>query len=91
MRFGPLRQAFDRRDRASSRLLRQHVATLDRHAIEQHGAGAALRGVAAGVGAGQAERAAQHVDQQRSGLGFKARGTAVDVQAQGGHGKGTRG
>ena len=40
-------------------------AGADRLAVEQHGAGAAIAGVAADLGAGQAELVAQHVGQPR--------------------------
>src|SRR5260370_36164001 len=47
---------------------RQHRAGLDRLAVEQHRAGAAVRGVATDVGAGQAQHLAQEMDQQQARL-----------------------
>ena len=82
-----LRQALDRRDAAALGLQRQHTAALDRIAIHQHGAGAALGGVAAGVGTGQREWAAQQVYQQGGWRHFQGHGTAVDLKVQGDHAK----
>ena len=46
----------------------EHRARLHRLAVEQHGARAARRGVAADVGAGEAEHVAQVLHEQRAGL-----------------------
>ena len=43
-----------------------------RHAIDVHGAGAALRDAAAVLGAGQPELLAQHPQQRRIGFGIEA-------------------
>ena len=48
-------------------LHREHGAALHGPAVEEHGAGAALAGVAADVGAREVELVAQHVNQQRRG------------------------
>jgi signal transduction histidine kinase len=58
----------------------QHVAGLDGAAIDQHGAGAALRGVAAHMGAGELEVFAQGLHQQRVGGDVDAAGFAVDLE-----------
>src|SRR5205814_3444759 len=66
------------------RLQREQAAALDRLAIEQHGARAALRGVAADVSAGQRERAAQQLDQQGRGfdVGFDRSSVEYDAQCR---------
>ena len=56
----------------------EHRAGLHRLAVEQDGAGAAVGGVAADVGAGQAQVLAQEVDQQQARLDLGLRGGAVD-------------
>ena len=48
------------------RLQREHRARLHRAAVQVHGAGAALRGVAADVRAGQLQLLADQLDQQRA-------------------------
>ena len=64
----PPRQALDRGDLRAVGLHRQHGAGLDRLAVDMHDAGAALAGVAADMGAGQAQLLAQELDQQRARL-----------------------
>ena len=53
------RQALDGLDRAARDLAHRHQAGADLPAVEQHGAGAAVAGVAADLGAGEAEVVAQ--------------------------------
>ncbi len=60
--------AFDGDDRRALSLQREHVAGLDRRTVHVHGAGAALGGIAAHVGAGQAQVVADEVYQERSRL-----------------------
>src|SRR5262249_36144857 len=55
-------QSLDRADGAAVGLYRQHGARLDRFAVDDHRAGAAVRGVAADVRAGQTQLIAQQVD-----------------------------
>ena len=57
---------------------RQHRARLDRLAVHQHDAGAAVGRVAAPVGAGQAERLADEVDEQQARLDVARDLLAVD-------------
>ena len=57
---------------------RKNAAAGMRRLVVTHGAGAALAGVAADVGAGQAERAAQVVNEQVPRLGFAFVPRAVD-------------
>jgi hypothetical protein len=60
---------------------REDIARLDRPAIQVDRAGAALRGVAADVGAGQAQLFAQELDQEGVGFYLRVNGLAVDRQA----------
>ena len=53
-------------------LRREHVARLDRAAVDEHRAGAALRGVAADVRAGEGELVAQEIDEQRARVDVRA-------------------
>ena len=71
----------DRRDLGAIGLDREHRARLDGVAVEVDGAGAAVRRVAADVGAGQPEVVAQSVDEQQAGLDLEVVLDAVDVQA----------
>ena len=75
VRFG---QTFDGDDGAALGLHGQHVAAFDRRAVHVDGAGAALRGVAATVGAGEAQRVAQEVREQCARLNLGADGFTVD-------------
>ena len=52
-------QALDRLDRAARDLAHRHQAGADLSPVEQHRAGAAVAGVAADLGAGEAEIVAQ--------------------------------
>src|SRR6267142_567386 len=63
-----LLQALHGADLRAVRLDREHRARLHRLDVEQHGAGAAVRGVAADVRPGQAQVLAQEVDEQQPGL-----------------------
>ena len=63
-----LLEVLDRADLAAVGHGRQHGALLDRLAVHPHHAHAAVRRVAAPVGAGQAEVVAQEVDEQQSRL-----------------------
>ena len=63
-----LGEPLDRGDLAAVRLHREHRARLRRHAVHEDGAGAAARRVASDVGAGEAERLAQEVDEQEPRL-----------------------
>ncbi len=55
-----LGEALDGHDPAALDLAQRHQAGADLGAVEQHRAGAAVAGVAADLGAGQAEIVAQH-------------------------------
>src|SRR5512135_1245953 len=63
-------QPFDGHHLAAVGLHRQHRAALHRLAVEQHGAGAAVAGVAPDVGARHAERFTNEVHQQQAGFDF---------------------
>ena len=76
-------QPLHRGDAAAGGLQRQHAAALDGLAVQQHGAGAALAGVAADMGAGQRQRAAQQLDQQGGGIDRGLHGLAVDGEGEG--------
>ena len=52
----------------SGRGVRGQQAARHRRAVEQHGAGAADAGAAHELGAGEAERVPDHIDQQRVGI-----------------------
>ena len=54
-------------------------AALDRAAVHEHGAGAALGGVAADVGAGEPQVLADVGDEQGARLDFRGNGLAVDL------------
>src|SRR5690606_24405412 len=64
-------ESLDRRDLPAVRLHGEHRAGFHRPAVQQHGARAAVRGVAADVRAGQPERLADQVHQQRAGLDLR--------------------
>jgi hypothetical protein len=68
MEFAPLRHALNRRNIGAIGLDGQDGARLDGLTIDQDGARAALAGVAADVGARQAERFAQVVHQEQACL-----------------------
>ena len=66
MQLAALGEPFDRRDVRASQRGREHGAGLDRASVDMDDAGAALRGVAADMRAGQAEILAQELHQQRA-------------------------
>src|SRR6478752_3458763 len=68
MQLAGASQALDGADLLSVGLHRQHGARLHRAPVDQYGTGAAVGGVAAHVGAGQAEPAADQVGQQQPRL-----------------------
>ncbi len=72
------RHPFDRPDLASVRLDGQHRARLDGHAVHVDGAGTALAGVAADVGAGQVEVFAEGLDQETSRLHVQLPACPID-------------
>src|SRR2546429_7668209 len=73
-----LLEAFDRRDAHPIRLHREHGARLHRPFVQQHGAGAAVRGVAADMRAGHAEVLTEEVDEERARLDLDVVGLTVD-------------
>src|SRR3989440_2617338 len=73
-------QALDGADLVPVGLDSQHRAGLDRAPVDQHGAGAAVGGVAAHVGPGQAEPAADQVGQQKPRLHLGDLLLAVDCE-----------
>ena len=66
--LGALLEVLDRAHRVAAGHRREHRARLHRLAVHQHDARPALRGVAAPVGAGEAERVAQEVDEEHPRL-----------------------
>ena len=73
-----LGQAFDRLDRRPFGLDGQHDAAIHRHAVHQHGAGAAVAVVAAFLGAGQPQVVAEHFQQALPRLAEELGRFAVD-------------
>ena len=76
----PLAQPFDGGDRAAFALAAGDEAGADRLAVEQHRAGAAIAGVAADLGAGQAELVAQHGRQPRTAARRPTTGAPLTVK-----------
>ena len=74
-------EAFDRRHRAAVALADADDARADLLAVEQHRAGAAVAGVAADLGAGQAELVAQRVGEAPARIAGELARAAVDVDA----------
>ena len=74
-------EAFDRRHRAAVALADADDARAHLLAVEQHGAGAAVAGVAADLGAGQAELVAQGVGEAPARVAGELARAAVDVDA----------
>src|SRR4051812_6297066 len=72
-------EPLDRLDRRAVGLDREHHAALDRVAVVEHGAGAAVAGVAADVRARQVEVVADEVDEQPPCLDLALVQLAVDV------------
>src|SRR3979490_2036486 len=64
---------------------RERGAGFDRLAVEMHDAGAALRGVAADMGAGQPQILAQKLHQKRAGVDIGVDGIAVHDKRNLGH------
>src|SRR5690349_9724531 len=81
MELAALLQALDRGDLAAVGLHREHRARLHRLAVEVHGAGAAVAGVAAHVGPGHAEILADEVHEQKARFDFGLAHRAVDGHA----------
>src|SRR5512142_118579 len=82
-------EALDGADGAAVRLDREDGAGLHRTSVEEDGARAAVRRVAADVRAGHAERLADEVDEEQAGLDRRILLLAVDRDADGvrvGHG-----
>ena len=74
-----LGEALDRDHLGAVGLHREHGAGLDRAAVDVDHAGAALAGVAADMGAGEAEMLAQELDQERARLDLARHRLAVDL------------
>ena len=74
----PVREALDRRHVAAFGLEREVRAAVHRLPVEEHHAGAALRVVAALLGAGQADDVADGRQEARPGLELDGVGHAVD-------------
>jgi hypothetical protein len=64
---------------------RKGCAGFHRLAVEMHHAGAALRGIAADMGAGQPQVFAQKLDQQGAGIDVSVNGVAVHDHGNLGH------
>ena len=77
--------ALDRAHLGAVDVERQHVAGLHRDAVDVHDAGAALRGVAADVGAGQPQALAQELHEERPPLHLARDRAAVDGHRYLGH------
>ena len=71
-------EALDGRDLGAVGLDGEHRARLDRPAVDVDGAGAALAGVAADVGAGQVEVLAERLDEEPSRLDVELPGCPID-------------
>ena len=80
-----LGEAFDRDDGAAVSLKRQRGAGLHRNSIKMDDAAAALRGVAADVGAGQPQVLTQKLHKQRAGIDIGSDGLAVHRHGNGWH------
>src|SRR3546814_5300554 len=78
-----LRQALDGRDVGTFRLDRQHGAALDGIAVVVDDAGAALAGVAAHMGAGEAKLFTQKLNEQGARLDLTLRRLAVHRHGNG--------
>jgi hypothetical protein len=74
------REPLDGRDLGAVGLWREQHAALHRRAVQEHGAGAAVPGVAADVGSGQVEVVADEVDEQLARLDLALVALAVDRQ-----------
>src|SRR4029079_19827502 len=78
---GP-REAFDRRHRAAAALADGDDARADLLAVEQHRARAAVAGVAADLGAGEAELVAQRVGESPRRIAERTAGPGLDLEAE---------
>ena len=76
------REPLDRRHLTALRLQREQRAALDRAAVDENGAGAALARVAADVRARQPQAVAQRVDEQRAPLDLERTLLAVDGERE---------
>src|SRR5262249_40227237 len=81
MQLAILAETLDRCDRAVVRLNRQAGARANGDAVEQPGAGSALAGVAAALGAGHATEIADEVDEEQPRLALPPVRAAVDRNA----------
>ena len=72
MKLAIFRQSFDGEHLGAIGLKGEHRARLHALAIEQHGTSAAIAGVAADVGAGQAQLFAQKLHQQACAAQLRA-------------------
>ena len=79
------RQALDGEHVGAFELQREHGAGLHRLAVDLHDAGAALRGVAADMRAGEPQILAQQLHQQRARIDIGGDGFAVHGEGNGCH------
>jgi hypothetical protein len=77
------RQSFDRRDRAAVDLHSQAGARSHGDAVEQHGTGTALTGVAPDLGSGHTAEVAKEMDEELSRFHNALVSTAIDGDADG--------
>ena len=77
------REPFDRRDGAAIGLDREACARPDGDAVEEHGARAALTGVASDLGAGRAAEVADEVHKQQTRLDLAVVPAPIDDDADG--------
>ena len=77
MQLAVFGEAFDGHHVGTIGLHSKQGAGFDRTTIDMHGAGAALAGVAADMGAGQIQRVAQEIGEQHAIFNFAAAGLAV--------------
>jgi hypothetical protein len=85
MHLFTVRQSFDRRHGGAGSLHGQHGAGFHGAAVDMHDAGAALAGVAADVGAGQAKFFAQELNEQSAALDLCRGALAVHRHFHGRH------
>src|SRR5215471_5521594 len=83
MQLAVLSQAFDGHDGGAVGLHGQDRAGLDRVAVHQHRAGAALARIAADVGSGQTQRLAQEMRQEKPRLDLRGAPGSIDVNRDG--------
>ena len=75
-------ETLDRLDAAAVDLARRDEAGADLLTVEPHGAGTTVAGVAAHLGAGQAEVLAQHVDEAPSPVRSHLDASPVDLESK---------